>query len=62
MERLTRDASVAFVGVAAVVLMALPAEAQSRGASLQTPARLQARALSGTITGTVMDESGSALP
>ena len=37
MERLTRDASVAFVGVAAVVLMALPAEAQSRGASsLQT--------------------------
>ena len=30
MERLTRDASVAFVGVAAVVLMALPAEAQSR--------------------------------
>ena len=33
MERLTRDASVAFVGVAAVVLMALPAEAQSRGAS-----------------------------
>jgi len=63
MERLTRDASVAFVGVAAVVLMALPADAQSRGASsLQTPARLQARALSGTITGTVMDESGSALP
>ena len=62
MERLTRDASVAFVGVAAVVLMALPAGAQSRGASLQTPARLQARALSGTITGTVMDESGSALP
>ena len=62
MERLTRDASVAFVGVAAVVLMALPAEAQSRGASLQTPARLQARALSGTIIGTVMDESGSALP
>ena len=33
MERLTRDASVAFVGVAAVVLMALPAGAQSRGAS-----------------------------
>jgi len=63
MERLTRDASVAFVGVAAVVLMALPADAQSRGASsLQTPARLQARALSGTITGTVMDESGSVLP
>jgi hypothetical protein len=63
MERLTRDASVAFVGVAAVVLMALPADAQSRGASsVQTPARLQARALSGTITGTVMDESGSALP
>ena len=33
MERLTRDASVAFVGVAAVVLMAVPAGAQSRGAS-----------------------------
>jgi len=63
MERLTRDASVAFVGVAAVLLMALPADAQSRGASsLQTPARLQARAVSGTITGTVMDESGSTLP
>jgi hypothetical protein len=63
MERLTRDASVAFVGVAAVVLMALPAHAQSRGASsLQAPAKLQARALSGTITGTVMDESGSVLP
>ena len=63
MERLTRDASVAFVGVAAVVLMALPAEAQSRGASsLQTQPRLQARALSGTITGTVMDEAGAALP
>ena len=63
MERLTRDASVAFVGVAAVVLMALPAEAQSRGASsLQTQPRLQARALSGTITGTVMDEAGAAVP
>ena len=63
MERLTRDASVAFVGVAAVVLMALPAGAQSRGASaLQTAPKLQARALSGTITGTVMDESGAALP
>ncbi len=63
MERLTRDASVAFVGVAAIVLMALPAEAQSRGASsLQTQPRLQARALSGTITGTVMDEAGAALP
>jgi hypothetical protein len=62
MERLTRDASLAFVGVAAVVLMALPAEAQSRGASVQTLPRLQARALSGTITGTVMDESGAVLP
>jgi hypothetical protein len=63
MERLTRDASVAFVGVAAVVLMALPAGAQSRGAStLQAQPKLQARALSGSITGTVMDESGAALP
>jgi hypothetical protein len=62
MERLTRDASVAFVGVAAVVLMALPAAAQSRGAStLQAMPKLQARALSGSITGTVMDESGAAL-
>jgi hypothetical protein len=63
MERLTRDASVAFVGVAAVVLMALPAGAQSRGASaLPTQPKLQARALSGTITGTVLDESGAAVP
>ena len=61
MERLTRDASAAFVGVAAVVLMALPAGAQSRSASsLQTQPRLQARARSGSLTGTVMDESGAA--
>ena len=62
MERLTRDASVAFVGVAAVVLMALPAEAQSRGAS--SP---DARETPGTRAERhhhrdVMDESGSALP
>jgi hypothetical protein len=63
MERLTTAVSVAFVGVAAVVVMALPAEAQSRGASvLPSTPRLQARALSGSITGTVMDESGAALP
>jgi hypothetical protein len=61
MERLTRDASVAFVGVAAVVLMALPADAQSRIASPLQALRLQARALSGNISGTVIDESGAAL-
>jgi hypothetical protein len=62
MERLTRNASVAFVGVAVVVLTALPAGAQSRGASALQAPKLQARALSGSITGTVMDESGAALP
>jgi len=63
MGRLTRDASVAFVGVAAIVLMALPVDAQSRRpSSLHTPPQLQARALSGTVTGTVIDESGAGLP
>ena len=62
MERLTRNASVAFVGVVVVVLTALPAGAQSRGASALQAPELQARALSGSITGTVMDESGAALP
>ena len=62
MERLTRDVSAAFVGVAAIVLMALPAGAQGTGASVLLPAgTLQARALSGTISGTVIDESGAVL-
>jgi hypothetical protein len=62
MERLTRDLSAAFVGVA-VVLMAFPAEAQSPGASpLRASAKLQARAVSGTISGTVIDEGGAVLP
>jgi len=62
MERLTRDVSAAFVGVAAVVWMALPVEAQGPGASpLRAPAKLQARAISGTVSGTVIDESGAVL-
>ena len=62
MERLTRDVSAAFVGVAAVVLMALPVEAQSTGASTLRPVgRLQANAVSGTLSGTVSDESGAVL-
>src|SRR5215216_2644392 len=62
MERLTRDASVALVGVAAVVLMALPVEAQSRSAPpLGAAAKLQARAIIGTISGTVIDEAGAVL-
>ena len=45
MERLTRDASLAFVGVAAVVLMALPAEAQSPGVRpLSRPRQARRRA------------------
>lgn len=69
MERLTSTVSVAFVGVAAVVLTAIPAGAQGTGVSavpsrdlLQVRAeRLQARAVTGAISGTVIDEAGSAL-
>jgi hypothetical protein len=69
MERLTSKVSVAFVGVAAVVLTAIPAGAQGTGVSalhsrdlLQVRAeRLQARAVTGAISGTVIDEAGSAL-
>lgn len=69
MERLTTTVSVAFVGVAAVVLTSIPAGAQGTGVSalasrdrLQVRAeRLQARAVPGTISGTVIDETGSAL-
>ena len=69
MERLTTAVSVAFVGVAAVVLTALPAGAQGTGVSILRPAdgrrpqveQLQARASTGTISGTVIDEAGSAL-
>jgi hypothetical protein len=69
MERLTTAVSVAFVGVAAVVLTAVPVGAQSTGVSILRPAdglrpqveRLQARATTGTIIGTVIDEAGSGL-
>ena len=69
MERLTTAVSVAFVGVAAVVLTAVPAGAQGTGVSVLRPAddlrpqveRLQARATTGTISGTVIDEAGSGL-
>jgi hypothetical protein len=69
MERLTTAVSVAFVGVAAVVLTAVPAGAQGTGASILRPAdprqvraeRLQARVATGTISGSVMDEAGGAL-
>ena len=69
MERLTTAVTVAFVGVAAVVLTAVPAGAQGTGVSILRPAQglrpqvewLQARASTGTISGTVIDEAGSAL-
>jgi hypothetical protein len=69
MERLTTAVSVAFVGVAAVVLTAVPAGAQGTGASVLRSTdpqgvraeRLQARVSTGTITGSVMDEAGGAL-
>jgi hypothetical protein len=69
MERLTTAVTVAFVGVVAVVLIAVPAGAQGTGVSILRPAqglgpqveRLQARASTGAISGTVIDEAGSAL-
>jgi TonB dependent receptor/Carboxypeptidase regulatory-like domain len=69
MERLTPAVTAAFVGVAAVVLTAIPAGAQSTGVSVLRPSgathqraeRLEARATVGTITGTVIDEAGGAL-
>jgi hypothetical protein len=69
MERLTTAVTVAFVGIAAVVLTAVPAGAQGTGMSILRPADglrpqvewLQARASTGTISGTVIDEAGSAL-
>jgi TonB dependent receptor-like, beta-barrel/Carboxypeptidase regulatory-like domain len=68
MERLTTAVSVAFVGVAAVVLTAVPAGAQGTGGSILRPAdgrpqaeRLLARATTGAISGTVIDEAGRAL-
>ena len=63
MERLNRDVSAAFVGVAAILLFALPVEAQPTLApGLRVPDKLQARATSGSITGFVLDEVGGALP
>ena len=58
MERLTRVVSAAFVGVAGLVLAA-PAGAQ--GAAAPAASSMQARVTSGSITGTVLDESGGAL-
>jgi Carboxypeptidase regulatory-like domain/TonB dependent receptor-like, beta-barrel len=59
MERLTRVVLAAFVGTGGVLLAALPLEAQSTRISAFTG--MQARATSGTISGTVMDERGGAL-
>jgi hypothetical protein len=61
MERLTRVVSLALFGAAAIVLMTLPAEAQGGGPSAAEAPHLQARAISGSINGTVIDESGAAL-
>jgi hypothetical protein len=58
MERLTRLASTAFVGVAGLVLVALPVEAQEPRVSASG---LQARISSGTISGTVIDDRGGVL-
>ncbi len=58
MERLTRVVSAAFVGVAGLVLAA-PAGAQ--GAAAPAASSMQARITSGSITGTVLDDSGEAL-
>jgi hypothetical protein len=63
MERLNRDVSAAFVGVVAVLWLALPLEAQTKlPPGLRAPDKLQARAASGTINGIVLDEGGGALP
>ena len=69
MERLTTAVTVAFVGVAAVVLTAVPVGAQGSGSPVLRRAgtlppraeRLEARAMTGTISGTVIDETGGAL-
>jgi hypothetical protein len=58
MERLTRVVSAAFVGVAGLVLAA-PAGAQGGAAS--TASSVQARVTRGSISGTVLDETGGAL-
>lgn len=60
MERLTRAVSAAFVGVAGIVLAASPVAAQE--ARVPAQPRMHARVASGTITGTVLDDKGSALP
>ena len=61
MERLIRKVAAAFVGVGTLVLIAFPVAAQGTGSSAFRTDRLQARALSGSITGTVIDESGAVL-
>ena len=66
MERLTRVVSAAFVGVAGCLLTAVPLEAQSARVPALRPidaaAGMQARVVSGGITGTVIDDRGGALP
>jgi hypothetical protein len=59
MERLTRVVSAAFAGVAGFALAATPLDAQSSRVSVAPT--LQARAMSGVISGTVVDDQGGAL-
>jgi hypothetical protein len=61
MERLIRRISAAFVGVGALVLFAYPAGAQGTRSSALRADRLQARVVSGSISGSVIDESGASL-
>ena len=58
MERLSRVMSAAFVGLTGVFLMALPVDAQT--ARVSTPG-MQAHLVSGSVSGTVLDDRGAAL-
>lgn len=60
MRRFTRTVTAAFVGVAGFLLVAEPSGAQGAGAPAGDG--LQARLTSGSITGSVYDEGGAALP
>ncbi|MGH9373673.1 MAG: TonB-dependent receptor domain-containing protein [Vicinamibacterales bacterium] len=59
MERLTRVVSAAFVGVAGAILAGAPLAAQRPRVS--TVSSMHARVMSGSISGTVIDEQGDAL-
>ena len=60
MERLTRVVTAAFVGVAGCLLAAAPAGAQ--GGHVSVVSSPQARVIQGTISGTVTDDGGGAVP